>query len=110
MFLLSNGREGGRGAEEAVPERFIEKWMRFVVPADLMLPGVVVPPSGLPRVQRGTLCAVTLLGNRYRGVSSPQPGQKLKMDEGFGGNRNRRVAHWMHCGPQQEKNPLNFLG
>uniref|UniRef100_A0A8C3Y8N1 Eukaryotic translation initiation factor 2D n=1 Tax=Catharus ustulatus TaxID=91951 RepID=A0A8C3Y8N1_CATUS len=32
--------------------------------ADLMLPGVVVPPSGLPRVQRGTLCAVTLLGNR----------------------------------------------
>nr|XP_041577171.1 eukaryotic translation initiation factor 2D isoform X2 [Taeniopygia guttata] len=32
--------------------------------ADLMLPGVVVPPSGLPQVQRGTLCAVTLLGNR----------------------------------------------
>ncbi|NXY88722.1 EIF2D factor, partial [Alcedo cyanopectus] len=32
--------------------------------ADLMLPGVVVPPSGFPRVERGTLCAVTLLGNR----------------------------------------------
>ncbi|KAF4803975.1 Eukaryotic translation initiation factor 2D [Turdus rufiventris] len=32
--------------------------------ADLMLPGVVVPPSGLPQVRRGTLCAVTLLGNR----------------------------------------------
>ncbi|NWY69549.1 EIF2D factor, partial [Erithacus rubecula] len=32
--------------------------------ADLMLPGVVVPPSGLAQVQRGTLCAVTLLGNR----------------------------------------------
>ncbi|NXS60385.1 EIF2D factor, partial [Brachypteracias leptosomus] len=32
--------------------------------ADLMLPGVVVPPSGFPQVERGTLCAVTLLGNR----------------------------------------------
>ncbi|XP_074781308.1 eukaryotic translation initiation factor 2D isoform X2 [Athene noctua] len=32
--------------------------------ADLMLPGVVVPSSGLPQVERGTLCAVTLLGNR----------------------------------------------
>ncbi|NXI54009.1 EIF2D factor, partial [Chloroceryle aenea] len=32
--------------------------------ADLMLPGVVVPSSGFPRVERGTLCAVTLLGNR----------------------------------------------
>lgn len=60
---------GGRGAEEAVPERFIEKWMRFILPADLMLPGVVVPPSGLPQVTRGTLCAVTLLGNRYRAFS-----------------------------------------
>ncbi|XP_015740789.1 eukaryotic translation initiation factor 2D isoform X2 [Coturnix japonica] len=29
-----------------------------------MLPGVVVPPSGFPQVERGTLCAVTLLGNR----------------------------------------------
>lgn len=62
-----------------MPERFIEKGTRFVLPADLMLPGVVVPPSGLPQVQRGTLCAVTLLGNRYRGFSSPQPVQKLKM-------------------------------
>ncbi|NXS06725.1 EIF2D factor, partial [Neodrepanis coruscans] len=32
--------------------------------ADLMLPGVVVPPSGLPQVEQGTFCAVTLLGNR----------------------------------------------
>ncbi|NXF98913.1 EIF2D factor, partial [Sakesphorus luctuosus] len=32
--------------------------------ADLMLPGVVVPPSGFPQVEQGTLCAVTLPGNR----------------------------------------------
>ncbi|XP_069489286.1 eukaryotic translation initiation factor 2D [Ambystoma mexicanum] len=32
--------------------------------ADLMLPGVVVPPSGLPQVQPGHLCAITLVGNR----------------------------------------------
>ncbi|NWI59173.1 EIF2D factor, partial [Calyptomena viridis] len=32
--------------------------------ADLMLPGVVVPPSGFPQVEQGTLCAVTLVGNR----------------------------------------------
>ncbi|XP_059687180.1 eukaryotic translation initiation factor 2D isoform X1 [Gavia stellata] len=32
--------------------------------ADLMLPGVVVPSSGFPQVERGMLCAVTLLGNR----------------------------------------------
>ncbi|NXU87740.1 EIF2D factor, partial [Xiphorhynchus elegans] len=32
--------------------------------ADLMLPGVVVPSGGFPQVERGTLCAVTLLGNR----------------------------------------------
>ncbi|XP_075052262.1 eukaryotic translation initiation factor 2D isoform X2 [Mixophyes fleayi] len=32
--------------------------------ADLMLPGVVLPSSGLPEVQRGSLCAVTLVGNR----------------------------------------------
>ncbi|XP_063811240.1 eukaryotic translation initiation factor 2D [Pseudophryne corroboree] len=32
--------------------------------ADLMLPGVVVPSSGLPEVQQGRLCAVTLVGNR----------------------------------------------
>ncbi|PKU32229.1 eukaryotic translation initiation factor 2d [Limosa lapponica baueri] len=34
-------------------------WIR-----NLMLPGVVVPSSGFPQVERGTLCAVTLLGNR----------------------------------------------
>uniref|UniRef100_A0A8D0GUD5 Eukaryotic translation initiation factor 2D n=1 Tax=Sphenodon punctatus TaxID=8508 RepID=A0A8D0GUD5_SPHPU len=32
--------------------------------ADLMLPGVVVPSCGLPQVQKGTLCAITLAGNR----------------------------------------------
>ncbi|KAM4795208.1 eukaryotic translation initiation factor 2D [Rhinophrynus dorsalis] len=32
--------------------------------ADLMLPGVVVPPSGLPEVEQGSLCAVSLVGNR----------------------------------------------
>ncbi|KAJ8016133.1 hypothetical protein DPEC_G00004020 [Dallia pectoralis] len=32
--------------------------------ADLMLPGVVVPPRGLPEVKRGDCCAVKLVGNR----------------------------------------------
>ncbi|XP_019369563.1 PREDICTED: eukaryotic translation initiation factor 2D [Gavialis gangeticus] len=32
--------------------------------ADLMLPGVLVPSCGLPQVQQGTLCAITLVGNR----------------------------------------------
>ncbi|XP_026635403.1 eukaryotic translation initiation factor 2D isoform X2 [Microtus ochrogaster] len=32
--------------------------------ADLMLPGVVVPPTGLPPVQQGDLCAIALVGNR----------------------------------------------
>ncbi|KAL1775408.1 eukaryotic translation initiation factor 2D isoform X1 [Sigmodon hispidus] len=32
--------------------------------ADLMLPGVVVPPTGLPQVQQGDLCAIALVGNR----------------------------------------------
>ncbi|XP_075709817.1 eukaryotic translation initiation factor 2D isoform X2 [Rhinoderma darwinii] len=32
--------------------------------ADLMLPGVVVPSTGLPEVQRGRLCAVNLVGCR----------------------------------------------
>ncbi|KAG8451381.1 hypothetical protein GDO86_003548 [Hymenochirus boettgeri] len=32
--------------------------------ADLMLPGVVVPPCGVPDIQQGSLCAVTLVGNR----------------------------------------------
>ncbi|XP_069800692.1 eukaryotic translation initiation factor 2D [Dendropsophus ebraccatus] len=32
--------------------------------ADLMLPGVVLPPTGLPEVQQGTLCAVNLVGSR----------------------------------------------
>ncbi|KAK7812494.1 hypothetical protein U0070_020774 [Myodes glareolus] len=33
-------------------------------PTDLMLPGVVVPPTGLPPVQQGDLCAIALVGNR----------------------------------------------
>ncbi|XP_004685627.1 PREDICTED: eukaryotic translation initiation factor 2D isoform X1 [Condylura cristata] len=32
--------------------------------ADLMLPGLVVPPAGLPQVQKGDLCAIVLVGNR----------------------------------------------
>lgn len=32
--------------------------------ADLMLPGVVVPPSGLPDVKQGECCAVTIVNNR----------------------------------------------
>uniref|UniRef100_A0A6I8NCR6 Eukaryotic translation initiation factor 2D n=1 Tax=Ornithorhynchus anatinus TaxID=9258 RepID=A0A6I8NCR6_ORNAN len=32
--------------------------------ADLMLPGLVVPPCGLPRVQQGDLCAINLVGSR----------------------------------------------
>ncbi|KAM9212327.1 eukaryotic translation initiation factor 2D isoform 1-T1 [Dugong dugon] len=32
--------------------------------ADLMLPGLVVPPAGLPPVQKGDLCAIALVGNR----------------------------------------------
>ncbi|XP_008302855.1 eukaryotic translation initiation factor 2D [Stegastes partitus] len=32
--------------------------------ADLMLPGVVVPSSGLPGVKRGDCCAVTIVNNR----------------------------------------------
>lgn len=30
-----------------------------------MLPGIVRSPLGLPEVQKGSLCAVTLVGNRY---------------------------------------------
>uniref|UniRef100_A0A674N2H3 Eukaryotic translation initiation factor 2D n=1 Tax=Takifugu rubripes TaxID=31033 RepID=A0A674N2H3_TAKRU len=32
--------------------------------ADLMLPGVVLPSSGLPHVQQGDCCAVTVVSNR----------------------------------------------
>ncbi|XP_012690440.2 eukaryotic translation initiation factor 2D [Clupea harengus] len=32
--------------------------------ADLMLPGVVVPPCGLPEVARGNCCAIMAVGNR----------------------------------------------
>ncbi|XP_010611409.1 eukaryotic translation initiation factor 2D isoform X2 [Fukomys damarensis] len=37
---------------------------KLVGGADLMLPGLVVPPAGLPRVQKGELCAIALVGNR----------------------------------------------
>ncbi len=33
-------------------------------PADLMLPGVVVPADGIPEVNQGDCCAVTLVMNR----------------------------------------------
>ncbi|XP_045311752.1 uncharacterized protein LOC123586555 [Leopardus geoffroyi] len=37
---------------------------KLVGGADLMLPGLVVSPAGLPQVQKGDLCAIALLGNR----------------------------------------------
>ncbi|KAM3841161.1 eukaryotic translation initiation factor 2D isoform 2-T3 [Vipera latastei] len=37
---------------------------KLVGGADLMLPGVIVPKCGLPQVNRGSLCAVTLVENR----------------------------------------------
>uniref|UniRef100_A0A8C2X3M5 Eukaryotic translation initiation factor 2D n=1 Tax=Cyclopterus lumpus TaxID=8103 RepID=A0A8C2X3M5_CYCLU len=37
---------------------------KLVGGADLMLPGVVVPSSGLPEVKRGDCCSVTLVNNR----------------------------------------------
>lgn len=37
---------------------------KLVGGADLMLPGVVVPSSGLPDVRQGDCCAVTLVNNR----------------------------------------------
>ncbi|XP_036923014.1 eukaryotic translation initiation factor 2D [Sturnira hondurensis] len=37
---------------------------KLVGGADLMLPGLVVPPAGLPQVQKGDLCAIVLMGNR----------------------------------------------
>lgn len=37
---------------------------KLVGGADLMLPGLVVPPAGLPEVQKGDLCAIALVGNR----------------------------------------------
>ncbi|KAJ8370933.1 hypothetical protein SKAU_G00109610 [Synaphobranchus kaupii] len=32
--------------------------------ADLMLPGVVVPPAGLPQVKKGECCSVSMVKNR----------------------------------------------
>ncbi|XP_063065166.1 eukaryotic translation initiation factor 2D [Engraulis encrasicolus] len=37
---------------------------KLVGGADLMLPGVVVPSCGLPKVDRGDCCAITVVGNR----------------------------------------------
>ncbi|XP_072135056.1 eukaryotic translation initiation factor 2D isoform X2 [Mobula birostris] len=37
---------------------------KLVGGADLMLPGVILPPIGLPEVLQGDLCAITLVGNR----------------------------------------------
>lgn len=36
---------------------------KLVGGADLMLPGVVVPPAGLPKLARGDCCAITVVGN-----------------------------------------------
>lgn len=48
--------------------------MTLLFAADLMLPGLVVPPAGLPQVQKGDLCAVALVGNRYWAVSGASGG------------------------------------
>ncbi|XP_014436185.1 eukaryotic translation initiation factor 2D [Pelodiscus sinensis] len=48
--------------------------------ADLMLPGVMVSSRGLPQVQQGTLCAITLVGNRAPvavGVATMSTGEML---------------------------------
>ncbi|XP_062921258.1 eukaryotic translation initiation factor 2D isoform X2 [Mobula hypostoma] len=37
---------------------------KLVGGADLMLPGVILPPTGLPEVLQGDLCAITLVDNR----------------------------------------------
>ncbi|XP_021055083.1 eukaryotic translation initiation factor 2D isoform X2 [Mus pahari] len=53
---------------------------KLVGGADLMLPGVVVPPTGLPQVQQGDLCAIALVGNRAPvaiGVASMSTAQML---------------------------------
>ena len=64
VFLLSNRRDGGGGGSG----RVFHGEMDVLYSSDLMLPGVVVPSSGFPQVEQGTLCAVTLLGNRYGGL------------------------------------------
>uniref|UniRef100_A0A8D0W5K2 Eukaryotic translation initiation factor 2D n=1 Tax=Sus scrofa TaxID=9823 RepID=A0A8D0W5K2_PIG len=46
---------------------------KLVGGADLMLPGLVVPPAGLPQVQKGDLCAIALVGNRRSGEKSSPP-------------------------------------
>ncbi|XP_054567371.1 eukaryotic translation initiation factor 2D isoform X3 [Eptesicus fuscus] len=46
---------------------------KLVGGADLMLPGIVVPPAGLPQVQKGDLCAIVLVGNRRSGDRSSPP-------------------------------------
>ncbi|XP_072886968.1 eukaryotic translation initiation factor 2D isoform X1 [Hemitrygon akajei] len=37
---------------------------KLVGGADLMLPGVILPPAGLPEVLQGDLCVITLVDNR----------------------------------------------
>lgn len=44
--------------------------------ADLMLPGLVVPPAGLPQVQKGDLCAIALVGNRYCALTWKSLGER----------------------------------
>ncbi|XP_059270084.1 eukaryotic translation initiation factor 2D-like isoform X3 [Mustela nigripes] len=46
-------------------------------PTDLMLPGLVVPPAGLPQVQKGDLCAIAWVGNRRGHENTQQDGGNL---------------------------------
>ncbi|XP_058131105.1 eukaryotic translation initiation factor 2D isoform X2 [Dasypus novemcinctus] len=56
---------------------------KLVGGADLMLPGLVVPPAGLPQVQKGDLCAIALVGNRAPiaiGVAAMSTAEMLTSD------------------------------
>lgn len=51
-------------------EKCLEKFFEdanvfYVLFSDLMLPGVIMPTCGLPLVDRGTLCSIAVVGNRY---------------------------------------------
>ncbi|XP_067863638.1 eukaryotic translation initiation factor 2D [Heptranchias perlo] len=91
---------------------------KLVGGADLMLPGVVAPPSGLPKVLQGDLCAINLVGNRAPvaiglvTMSTPEmlaAGMKGKgittlhtyMDQlwAFGEKTNPPVIAHKHCDP-----------
>lgn len=84
VFLLNNRMAGGRRGGWLVTglplffkaERMLIALYCFI--SDLMLPGVMVPSCGLPQVQQGTLCAITLVGNRYNlSIVSYNEGRKV---------------------------------